>query len=182
MNTTTEKDTTAAATSNPLLPDRDPDARRRGVAATLLEFVRTVEPRDFCCFVFLSAHGNLTQAAQELGMARSTLYERIESWATRGPQYQRMLKLIPCRKVGAVPDMVPLGATVESGERGGEAENADALAEILEQIEAQAEGQRDYPALLRDMQGALQAMEGRNWPAIRRELLTLIAEEIPDTH
>lgn len=175
------KPATVGVTRRTFTLEHDPEALRRIVAGVLMEFARTVEPRDLCCFVFLLANGNLTQVAQELGMARSTLYERIESWATRGPAYQRMLKLITCRKVGGTPEMVPLGATLEAGQRSGETENPDTLAEVLEQINPAAGELGDYPALLRDLQGALQAMNGRNWQNIRSELMALIAEEIPDT-
>jgi hypothetical protein len=105
----------------------------------------------------------------------------VESWATQGPVYQRMFKLIHCRKIGGTPEMVPLGATMESAHRGGEAENPNTLAEVLGQIETAAESERDYPSLLRDMHGALQAMSEANWAAIRRELMSLIQEEVPDT-
>jgi hypothetical protein len=132
-----------------------------------MEFVRAVEPRDFCAFTFLVAYGSPTQAAHALGIARGTLFRWVGSWATRGPAYQRMLKLVPCRHVGVPARPVALGTTAESGEASPVVENPETLGDLLDQIEARADAQRDYPALLRDLREALRVMNAKNWEAVR---------------
>ena len=156
----------------------DPETLQRAVGRILLQFVRTVDPRDFCCFAFILAHGNRSKAAQALGMVERTLYKQVDSWATRGPEYQRMLTLLECRKVGLCKETVPLSLAVQSGERGEEAENPGSMEAVLDEIAAGDSSDRDYPGLLRDLLGAMKAMEATNWQAIRTEVIALLEEEL----
>ncbi len=156
------------------------EASRRAGAGVLIEFVRAVEPRDFCCFVFILAHGNLTGAAQALGMVRRTLDRQVKSWALRGPVYRRMLRLIPGRNLGGSPEVVSFGATAESRSPREESEPPQTVWERLGKTKA-ADAEQDYPGLLRDLHGALEGMNAGNWEAIQRELLAVLAEEICPT-
>jgi hypothetical protein len=162
---------TAAETPRAGTPHREPgehhaasadapecEALRQALSSILLDLARVVAPEDFCTFVYLAAHGGIRPAARVLGLGRSTLFERVESWATRGPAYARMRHLVPCRNHGVPMQVVPLGASAASGEGGDQAEAPEVIAAMLDQIQSAADAQRDYPAVLRDMKDALQAM------------------------
>ena len=143
-----------------------------------LNFIRSVDPRDFCCFAFIMAYGDRAKAARELEMPARRFYERVGAWETRGPGYKRMFDLVTCRKQTLLKGTVPLSASLQSGGVQKDAENPEALGAVLEQIRAGNLDQRDYPQVLQEILSALADMNVRNWPAIRDEVMAILREEI----
>lgn len=152
---------------------------REMLAGGYLKFVRSVEPVDACWFFFILAYGDRAKAARELGVDQRRFYERVKSWAAKGPAYKRMFALVECRKTSLRKGEVPLGMSVQSGGVHDEAENPETLAAVLEQVKAGKLSQDGYPEFLREILGALLEMDANNWQAIRAELVGNIREEVP---
>jgi hypothetical protein len=144
-----------------------------------LDFIRSAEPIDVCCFIFILAYGDRAKAARELGMVPRRFYERVDAWAGRGPEYKRMSALVKCRKTGLRKGTVPLGASLQSGGVQGDAENPQTMLAVLEQIRAGNLDQKDYPGLLQEILNALAEMNAANWRAIQGEVIGIIREEVP---
>ena len=152
---------------------------REMLARGYLKFVRSVDPVDACGFIFILVYGDRAKAARELGVDQRRFYERVKSWAAKGPAYKRMFALVECRKTSLRKGEVPLGMSVQSGGVHGEAENPETLAAVLEQVKAGRVSQDGYPEFLREILGGLVEMDEKNWQAIRAELVVNIREEVP---
>jgi hypothetical protein len=152
---------------------------RQMLAGGYLKFVRSVEPVDACWFFFILAYGDRAKAARELGVDQRRFYERVKSWAAKGPAYKRMFALVECRKTSLRKGPVPLGMSLQSGGVHDEAENPETLAAVLEQVKAGKLSQDGYPGLLQEILGALLEMDANTWQAIRAELVGNILEEVP---
>lgn len=172
------RDLDAVARENYELRNENEELRRLATEG-YLRFVRTVEPLDFCCFVFILAYGDRAKAARELEMKERTFYERVASWAKRGPDYKRMFSLVKCRKRALSKGTVPLGASLQSGGVAGDGENPETVRAVLDRINEGSLGQQDYPKVLQDILHALVEMNVTNWPKIRTELIDIIREEAP---
>ncbi len=101
-----------------------------------LNFVRSVDPSDFCYFVFILVHGDQSKAARALKKPARRFYEEVESWKTRGPVYKRMFDLVWCRKKAMRKGTIPLNASLQSGGVQIGAENPETLGLVFEQIQA----------------------------------------------
>lgn len=149
------------------------EALHRLAAQGYLEFSRRVEPRDFCCFIYIMAYGGRAKAAREMGMCSSTFYEVVASWEKRGPQYRNLAKMVSGLKVACRKGLVPLGSSLQSSGRGDELENPETNTAVLEQIMG---GGSDQPQQLREVLELLVKMNPNNWAAIRDELVPIIKE------
>jgi hypothetical protein len=140
-----------------------------------------VEPRDFCTFVHILAHGSLTQAAAALGMVRRTLDRQVKAWALKGPVHRRMLRLLPGRNASRASEVVSLSTPEEAK---APEEDADAPTTIWERLERTraVDTEQDYPGLLRDLREAVAGMNAGNWGQVQQELLTVLDEEICPSH
>jgi hypothetical protein len=63
-------------------------------------FALRVEAEDFRAFAAIMALGNRKVAAARLEVPMRSFYDRVERWTERGPEYQRMFRLIGWRKRG----------------------------------------------------------------------------------
>ncbi|HOC73721.1 MAG TPA: hypothetical protein PKL54_12955 [Candidatus Hydrogenedentes bacterium] len=152
----------------------------KGLAAGgYLDFVRSAEPTDVCYFFYILAYGDRAKAARELGEDQRRFYERVDGWAKRGPAYKRMFGLVKCRKTSLRKGTVPLGVALQSGGVADEGENPETLEAVFGQIKDGSLDQRSYPAVLREILGALVKMDAKNWQVIQKELVTMIEEEVP---
>jgi len=167
----------AVATGNFKLRTEN-DELRRMAANGFLNFVRAVEPRDFCYFAFILAYGDRAKAAQVLETAPRRFYERIASWKNRGPAYKRMFALVQCRKTSLQKGTVSLGGQLQTGGVHDTAENPETISAVLDQIESGNLDQRDYPEILQGILKALADMNPSNWHAIKKEVMEGIREEI----
>jgi hypothetical protein len=123
------------------------------------------------------ALGNRKVAAEVLKVPVRTFYDRVRKWSLRGVEYHRMARLIGWRKRTGGRIRVRLEDSVQSGEPNDEAENPVPVGAVLESI-ATADT-RDYPAILRQVIEKLEAQNPSNWRRVRRELIEMIKEEVP---
>ena len=148
------------------------------LAGGFLKFVGRVDPEDYRCFIYILAHGDRAKAARELGLDERRFYERVDSWGKRGPDYRQMFRLVKCRKTALQKGTVPLGTAIQWVGTQTDAENPETLGAVIEQVRAGTLGQRDYPAVLQEVLSALGDMDGNNWQAIQRELVSNIRDEV----
>lgn len=158
---------------------KDNEDLRRLAADGYFKFVLLVDPLDFRYFAAIFALGDRAKAARELEVKERTFYERVDSWATRGPEYKRMLAIVKARKVALRKGTVRLGSAMQFGGSQDEAENPHTMMAVLDQIKAGNLEQEDYPKLLQDILNALLDMGDKNWQLIRDELVPMIREEVP---
>lgn len=151
---------------------------RRLAAEGCFQFVQAVAAVDFRYFAMIVALGDRAKAARRLGVKARTFYERVASWAAGGPAYRRMFAIVEARKGALRKAAVPLGTTTQGG-GGEEPENPQTLAAVLEVIQSGKLDQADYPHLLQEILNALLAMNPRNWDTIRKELVPLLREDVP---
>jgi hypothetical protein len=146
-------------------------------AGGFFNFVLHVEREDFLAFAFVMALGNRSAAAESLQVPQRSFYDRLERWETRDKNYQQMLRWIQWRKaVGRkiklrLPDPKDSGSADETGV------NPDVLHEVVEAVGESSS--QNYPSLLREILGVLVAQNAKNWDSARRDLVTLIKEELP---
>jgi len=120
--------------------------------------------------------GNRKVAAAFLQVPMRRFYDRVERWTERGPEYQRMFRLIGWRKRTGRRIKVRLEDSVQSGEPNDLAENPVTIGAVLESI-ATADN-RDYPAILTQVLETLEAQNAKNWAGVRDELVEMIREEV----
>jgi hypothetical protein len=149
---------------------------RRLAASGYLNFVRMVDPLDFCCFVFILTLGDRAKAAKAMNMKERSFYARVASWATRGRAYKRLFELVKARKILGRKGVVPLGASLQSSGVHDESENPKTHAEVLQQIRAGKLDQNELPQHLQEILNALLEINKDNWKSIRDELVPLIKE------
>ena len=145
------------------------------LAGGYLKFVLAVDAWDFLAFACVMALGNQNAAAKHLKIPHRSFRDRVERWNNRGRDYQRMLRLVEWRKAVGRKIKLRLEESVQSGEPNDRPENPETVGDVLDTI-SQADG-RDYPALLRQILGALQSQNAKNWPSVQGELVELIKEE-----
>jgi len=158
---------------------RENEELKRLAAGGYLDFVRTVDPQDFCCFIHVLAYGDRAKAARKLKMKVRRFYERVDSWATGGARYQRMHALVMCRKRAMRKGTVWLGPSLQSGGTQDAGENPKTMQAVLDQIESGNLDQRNYPQVLQEILNALADMNGENWAVIQDEVMKMIKEEVP---
>jgi hypothetical protein len=145
------------------------------LAGGYLKFVLAGDARDVLIFACIMALGNQNAAAKHLKMPHRSLRDRVERWGDRGREYQRMFRLVKWRKAVGRKIKLRLEDSVQSGEPNDMPENPETVGDVLDTI-SQADS-RDYPALLRQILGALQSQNAKNWPSVQGELVELIKEE-----
>ncbi len=154
------------------------DELRRLAANGFLNFVRSVDPEDFCSFAFILAYGDRAKAAQVLETSPRRFYEQIASWKNRGPAYKQMYAWVQRRKTSMQKGTVPLGDQLQMGGVHDEGENPKTISAVLDQIESGNLDQRDYPEILQGILKVLADMNPGNWQVIRKEVMEGIREEI----
>jgi hypothetical protein len=122
------------------------------------------------------ALGNRKAAADFLEVPHRSFYDRVEKWASRGKDYQRLYRFVEWRKKVGRKIMVPLGDSVQSGEPSDNAENPATVAAVADKIATA--GNQDYPSILREILEALAEQNPENWAEVRGELMEMIREEV----
>lgn len=146
-------------------------------AEGFLKFAVRVSGADFQAFAVILALGNRKAAADFLAVPHRSFYDRVKKWSSQGPDYRRMLRCIEWRKAVGRKLKVRLDGSVQSGEPGKVAENPQTIGEVLSKITQDGGDSREN--LLREVLGALENQNGGNWQSIRKELVGLIKEEVP---
>ena len=154
---------------------------RRLASDGYFNFVLKVEPLDFRYFAMIFALGDRAKAAEHFSreVKWRTFYERVESWKSRGSEYQLMYRIMKARKKSVRHIHVRLNESIQSASTQIKPENPKTLAEILEKLQEKDLDRHTYPKLLQDILNALLDMNEKNWRLIRDELVTSIREEIP---
>jgi len=140
------------------------------------KFALRVDGEDFRAFALIMALGNRKAAADFLEVPHRSFYDRVEKWASRGKDYQRLYRFVEWRKKVGRKIMVPLGDSVQSGEPSDNAENPATVAEVADKIATA--GNQDYPSILREILEALAEQNPENWAEVRGELMEMIREEV----
>jgi hypothetical protein len=135
-----------------------------------------VDGEDFRAFAVIMALGNRKAAADFLELPHRSFYDRVEKWASRGKDYQRMFRLIEWRKTVGRKIKVRLEDSVQSGEPNDTAENPETVGAVLNTI-ATADN-RDYPEIMRQILEALMAQNPKNWASVREEVVGILREEV----
>ena len=143
----------------------------------LFNFLTQVEADDFRFFIAICMHGDRAKAARALKVKQRTFYDRVNSWPSRGQQYNRMYKMI-CSVKKLKTKIVSLPGSIQHGGSRNENENPEILHEILQKIK-QSSNSSAYPHILQEVFDAILNMNKDNWSAIRKELLPLLQEELP---
>jgi hypothetical protein len=143
------------------------------------QFALRVDRDDFQAFAVIMALGNRKAAADFLETPHRSFYDRVEKWTGKGSEYKKMYRMVEWRKASGRKTIAALPDSVLSADSGGDAENPDNLALVLETLRTNQSDNRDYPAILRQILEALTEQGVENWKTIRDEVVELIAEEIP---
>jgi hypothetical protein len=149
---------------------------RRLQSEGLFKFALRVEPEDFHAFAAVMALGNRKAAAKFLEVPQRTFYDRVDRWAQMGPDYVRMLRMMDWRKASERKMVVRLGESLLSGATDA-AENPETLEAVLATMKQRGSG--DHPDVLRVVLQALKEQNAENWVAVRKELVEILEEEIP---
>jgi hypothetical protein len=150
---------------------------RRLQADGFFKFSLRVEGADFHAFAVIMALGTRKAAADYLKVPHRSFYDRVDKWPARGPDYQRMFRLIEWRKGSGRKMKLRLEDSLQSGEPGEAAENPETIEAVLTQIK-EADS-RSYPDILREILEAMMNQHPGNWQAVRDEVVGIITEEIP---
>lgn len=152
------------------------DELRRLKAGGAFEFAVRVDAEDFRAFATIMALGNRKAAADFLKVPHRSLYNRVARWASRGKDYQRLVRWIEWRKASSRTIKLRLEDSVQSGEPNDEPENPETVEDVLETISAG--DNRDYPTILAQVMETLKTQNAKNWLAVRDELVDMIKEEV----
>lgn len=115
-------------------------------------FVRQVDAASFKIFCTILAEGDTSKAARSLGVADSTLRDRLRGWHGRSPAYRSMLDLVRWRKSVRGNQHLPLNDLVRH----------------------ETASPADYPGLLSDVLDGLLEMNAGNWEQRCAELADLL--------
>ncbi len=143
------------------------------------KFALRVDGSDFRDFAAIMALGHRRAAADFLEVPRRTFYDRVGKWVSRSKDYQRMWRLVEWRSRTGRRITVRLEDSVGSGEPSDKPENPVTVRALLDPIAAA--DNRDYPAILRQILGALAEQNAENWAAVRTEAVEIIKEEVGPT-
>lgn len=154
------------------------DELRQLQADGYLRFALRVDGEDFRAFAVIMALGTRKAAADFLGVPHRSFYDRVDKWPSRGKEYQKLARAVEWRKSVGRKRIVPLGDAMQSGDAGDSAANPETMKAALDRLRANEVDSRDYPALLGDILAALEALDAENWPAVRKELIGIIKEEL----
>jgi hypothetical protein len=146
------------------------------VEGGFLKFVSRVEADDFRAFAAILVAGNRKQAAATLGVAERTFYDRIDGWATRGPEYAKMRQLVDWRKKVGRSITVRLGESLQGSENEDVAENPEVNREVIESI---GSGSDSHEEVLRDLLEAIASQNAKNWQSVQTEVVQILREELP---
>jgi hypothetical protein len=146
--------------------------------AGLFKFALRVDGEDFQAFAAVMGLGNRKAAAEFLRVPLRSFYERVDGWKTRGRDYQRMFRLVEWRKATGRKIRVRLEDSLQSGD-GSDAENPETLGDVLAKMREQGPDDMAYDDILRQVWQALQEQNADNWDAVRRELVDILREELP---
>lgn len=158
---------------------KENDELRQLQADGYLRFALRVDGEDFRAFAVIMVLGTRKAAADFLGVPHRSFYDRVEKWPSRGKEYQKMTRAVEWRKSVGRRRIVPLGDAMQSGDGGDTPANPETMKATLDRLRDNQVDTRDYPALLGDILAALEALDAENWPAVRKELIGIIKEELP---
>ena len=156
---------------------KEKEGLQRLVADGVLKFAVRVDKDDFQAFAFIMALGNRKSAADALRIPSRSFYDRVDKWKNGGPDQQRMFGLVEWRKAVGRKLVDPLPASLQSAEAIDGAENPVTIDAVLTKVMQDEPDSREE--LLRQIFGALATQNPENCDRVRKELMGLIDEEVP---
>jgi hypothetical protein len=143
----------------------------------VLRFATRIDADDFRAFAAVMLTGNRSQAAASLQIPRRTFYDRVGLWRGRGPDYQRMYRMVEWRKKSLRRIKVRLDDSLLGTEIDGQAENPETIRDVLAAIR-DGDDARSQDDLLRDILQAIADQNADNWQSVQAELIEILEEEV----
>jgi len=144
-----------------------------------LRFATRVDADDFRAFAAIMLTGNRSQAAESLQIPQRTLYDRVDTWPSRGGDYKRMYRMIEWRKKVGRKIKVRLDDSLLGTEVDGQAENPETANDVLASMRDKSD-EKSRDELLRDILQALVSQTAENWQCVRDELIEILQGEVPE--
>jgi len=135
-------------------------ALKQDLAQVLSNIARQVEPEFFQWIFVILAAGSVNAAAQKLGFAGSSFADKVKAYVGRGGLYATLYAMVRARAKGVGRKSIERFNEVFAAHQG-----AQAVAE---------------PNVLRELLDGLEALNGSNWKALRKELIELVKSELPE--
>lgn len=144
-----------------------------------LKFIEKVNADDFIAFSYIMAKGNRKAAADELNIPHRSFYDRVENWRVLGPEYKLMFRIVEWRKKIGRKIMVRMPDSILGLANKKESENPQTISDLNQANRDRITESKDHSELLRDILVALAEQNPQNWQSIRKELVEIITEEVP---
>ncbi len=144
-----------------------------------LKFSEKVNAKDFSDFAAIMVKGNRKAAAESLNIPYRSFYDRIAKWSMMGPDYKRIINLVAWRKKAGRKIIVRLPDSVLGTAKKNQPENPVIIKDIDQSNKDRAANEKDHSELLREILIALAEQNPQNWQNIRKELVEIITDEIP---
>ena len=170
---------TAAIAKNQYELRKENEILKTNFTVCLRRLGERVNHEDFTVLLCILAVGNRSKAAELLDKPSRTLYDRVNAWQHKGPDYQRLFRLVEWRKNVGRTETVPLPSSlVGRKERNGH-DNPKTIEEMLQKQRDCDAPVADLEDLLGNIREALLNMNAKNCGATAAELLELIREVLP---